>query len=78
MGKKLTVIAWPSGTVSFACTSSFRLSLSNRAITRLFSMNQLPVRAASNLSIRGQCQLRMQQEPRDSWVFIRSSRPMPP
>jgi len=32
-------------------TSSFLLSLSNRAITRLFSKNQLPVRAASNLSL---------------------------
>ena len=39
-----------SGTCSLSCTSSLRESLSRRAMTRLFSRNQLPVRAASSLS----------------------------
>jgi hypothetical protein len=41
---------WQSGACNFCCTSSSRESLSRRAITRLFSANQLPVRAASSLS----------------------------
>ena len=39
-----------SGTASLACTSSLRESLSRRAMARLVSKNQLPVRAASSLS----------------------------
>ena len=37
--------------LSFCCTSSLRESLSRRAMTRLVSRNQLPVRAASSLSL---------------------------